>query len=195
MEKPAPELNIGVLVLAAGASSRFGSDKRQAETSNGKTVLQATLTNIAQTGLSCVLALKPEDELLNLEQSGVTTLVAPRAAQGMGFTLADSLPGIERWDGVLVMLADMPWIEPQTILTVAKALRRDNIIAPSFSGKRGHPVGFGRDFFSEFASLQGDEGAKAVVVAHIDKLELVEVEDKGVLQDIDVPEDLQQLSH
>ena len=91
------------------------------------------------------------------------------------------------------MLADMPAIKPETLLTVAKALRRDNIVAPSFAGKRGHPVGFGRDFFREFSALRGDEGAKTIVVAHIDKLELVDVEDKGVLQDIDVPEDLQKL--
>ncbi len=55
---------------------------------------------------------------------------------------------------------------------------------------RGHPVGFARRHYAALAELTGDEGAKAILAEHRDRLQLIEVADAGVLRDIDTPADI-----
>ena len=85
----------------------------------------------------------------------------------------------------------MPWIRPETIARVAGAIGGGAVVAaPFFSGKRGHPVGFAASCFADLAALTGDEGAKAIVAAHRDRIARVDVDDPGILRDIDTREDL-----
>jgi molybdenum cofactor cytidylyltransferase len=97
-----------------------------------------------------------------------------------------SSPVARAW---LVVLADMPWIEPQTIARVGRALDGGaRIAAPSWRTARGHPVGFAASFYAALSALSGDEGAKAILARH--PVELVPVDDQGVVRDVDRPEDL-----
>ena len=101
------------------------------------------------------------------------------------------MPG---WDFAFVFLADMPHIKVETIEQLKKA-RVDNadsapIIVPTMDGSYGHPVGFDHPYFAEIAELTGDTGAKPVVQKHQDKIIEVPVDDPGILQDVDIPEDL-----
>jgi molybdenum cofactor cytidylyltransferase len=80
---------------------------------------------------------------------------------------------------------------PATIRKLANTLRLGaTIVAPSWQGQRGHPVGFSQTLGSHLAALSGDVGAKAVISAHLEQLQLLECDDPGVLRDIDKPEDL-----
>jgi len=91
-----------------------------------------------------------------------------------------------------VGLADMPFIRPETIRTVAKALHDGAAIAaPSFQGRRGHPVGFARRFYEELSSLHGDNGARQFLEQHPEWVKVFEVDDPGVVRDIDEPSDLE----
>ena len=88
----------------------------------------------------------------------------------------------------------MPHIKVETIELLKKA-RADNaksapIIIPTVAGDDGHPVGFDHAYFAEIAELTGDAGAKPVIEEHQDKVIEVPVDDAGILQDVDVPEDL-----
>ena len=65
-------------------------------------------------------------------------------------------------------------------------------MAPSFEGRRGHPVLFGAGWLPALRALSGDEGARAILQT-AQRLTLVAVEDPGVLLDVDRPEDLQRL--
>jgi molybdenum cofactor cytidylyltransferase len=86
----------------------------------------------------------------------------------------------------------MPWILPSTIARVAAAVADGApVAAPFHVGKRGHPVGFSAACYTMLAALTGDEGAKAVVAAHEDRLARIDVDDAGTLRDVDRPADLQ----
>ena len=86
----------------------------------------------------------------------------------------------------------MPFIRPDTIRIVAKALQDGvAIAAPSFEGKRGHPVGFARRFYDELSSLHGDDGARQFLKQHPELTKLFEVDDPGVVRDIDKLSDLE----
>ena len=70
----------------------------------------------------------------------------------------------------------------------ARRQGRPHIVQPVFADQPGHPVGFSNEFFGEQLLAQsGDVGARRVVAAHPASLELVEVDDRGVIDDIDVP--------
>jgi molybdenum cofactor cytidylyltransferase len=67
-------------------------------------------------------------------------------------------------------------------------------VQPSYQGKRGHPVLFGRDFWPQLAALSGDAGARTVLQLNAEAVQIVELDDPGVLQDVDTQQDWQRLS-
>ena len=84
------------------------------------------------------------------------------------------------------MLADMPYIKPETIMLLADKLKQGaSIIAPMLDQQRGHPVGFSQFYKNELLALNKDIGARQILKNHQSELELVPVNDKGVIIDID----------
>ena len=85
----------------------------------------------------------------------------------------------------------MPWIAPATIRAIADAVTSGaDIAAPSYHGQRGHPVGFSRRHRDALASLTGDAGARSLIERHLDRVSWIDVEDAGVLRDVDTPSDI-----
>jgi molybdenum cofactor cytidylyltransferase len=112
----------------------------------------------------------------------------------MGHSLAAGVAYHGQAQGWIVALADMPNILPQTIRSVTYELfERGGIVVPYFRSERGHPVGFSAAFREELLTLQGDSGARAILQAHPQAIHRLEVDDSGVLQDIDTPQDLQRV--
>jgi len=187
---------VGIL-LAAGASRRFGADKLAQRLPNGDLVAARACRNLLA-GTDRVLAVvRPGSEELTalLQAEGAEVRICADAEQGMGESLAFGIRACPNAKGWLIALADMPWIEPATILKIADALHSGaTIAAPCWQGRRGHPVGFSHILGPELAVLSGDKGAKTVLQAHLEQLCIVDCDDEGVLRDIDKPEDLQILT-
>jgi molybdenum cofactor cytidylyltransferase len=127
-----------------------------------------------------------------LRDAGCNTVVCKNASEGMGTSLAAGVRATTDADGWIVALADMPFIRPETIRIVTKAIQEGvAIAAPSFHGERGHPVGFARRFLEELSSLRGEDGARQFLKRHPEWVKLLEVDDPGVVRDIDEPSDLE----
>jgi molybdenum cofactor cytidylyltransferase len=181
------------LLLAAGAGTRFGSDK-----------LRHALPHGVAIAVQAARHLKPEVDLVfavvrpaavelkaALEQEGCVVVVCDNAAEGMGASLACAARAAGAHAGYLVALGDMPFIRRSTIAAVREALAAGApIAAPYFRARRGHPVGIAGSFFERLVSLGGDEGAKRLLQENEAALVKVPVGDPGVLRDIDRPEDL-----
>ena len=189
MERP-----IVGLLLAAGASRRFGADKLTQVLPEGEAVALRACRNLSA-GVDQVLAvLRPgaEDLALMLGKAGAGAIVCQEAGRGMGASLAcgvrASPPDALGW---LVALADMPWIAPATVQAVAQAIRQGaELAAPCYQNRRGHPVGFSARHRAALSALDGDQGALAILNAHADRLRLLAAADPGILRDIDRPRDL-----
>jgi molybdenum cofactor cytidylyltransferase len=187
---------VGVL-LAAGSGSRFGGDKLLAKLADGRPLASAALSALAA-GVDAVIAVvRPDDAALQalLGESGAQVAICTDAAEGMGASLACGVREVQHRfpdaRGAIIALADMPWLSPSTVARVAAALRRGAVLAaPTHGGKRGHPVAIGSTYFAELRMLSGDEGAKKLLAAHAAEIELIAVEDPGVLRDVDTPSDL-----
>lgn len=116
----------------------------------------------------------------------------PGHLEGLGRSLAIGAAAARARDpaGLLVALADMPWLRPATVDALAAALAPDGgpqIIAPRHRGRRGNPVLWSREFLPALETMSGDTGARALLRARPDALRLVDVDDSGVLRDVDTP--------
>lgn len=181
------------ILLAAGAGSRFGGGKLLHPLEDGVAIAAHAARNLLAAGLDVTAVLRPGDFPLRelLEEEGCRVSICADAAQGMGVSLAHGVRQSADAAGWIVALADMPRIKPETIARVAQVLMAGaDIVAPSYQGDRGHPVAFGRRFRDELQLLSGDSGARAIVQRNQALVKLVEVDDPGILLDIDRRTDL-----
>jgi molybdenum cofactor cytidylyltransferase len=178
----------GALVLAAGFSRRFGSDKRRHPV-DGEPLLKRTAANALAAGLPCRICLRPGDGdmPLMLGLPGIEYIECPAAVEGMGSTLAQGVAACEDWDGLLVVLGDMAWVRPATLVAVRDALAVDRIVQPRYRGRPGQPVGFGRDFYPDLLELRGDRGGRDILPRHGSALVRLPVDDPGIHRDLDTP--------
>lgn len=184
------------LLLAAGRSTRFGSDKLLHRLPDGRSLLQASLAPLAAAADRVLVLVRPGPSPLyaHLVAEGIPYLEVPQADLGMGSTLAFGIRATAQAEGWLVGLADMPCLAPGTAARIAHALKQGALVAaPYYQGRRGHPVGFAACWQAELAALHGDQGARALLQEAAAQIEAVEVNDPGCLLDIDTPADLSAL--
>lgn len=178
---------VGVL-LAAGSGSRFGGGKLLAKLADGTPVGARSARTLRSAVDRAIAVVRPGDSELGalLEAEGFEVLPFAGAAEGMGASLAHGVAASPEADGWLVALADMPWIRPETASGVANLLRGGALIAaPAREGRRGHPVGIGSSLISELTALRGDRGAREILSRHVESIALLDVEDDGILLDVD----------
>jgi molybdenum cofactor cytidylyltransferase len=184
---------IGALLLAAGSSERFGSDKLLATLPDLQPIAAATAATLVFAVARVVAVVRPGSDALReaLERCGAEVVVCPNASEGMGTSLAWGMATACDWDGWIVALADMPFVQSRTVRAVAQAIATGApIAAPHYRGRRGHPVGFSRRHREALLDLRGDRGARDIVAACGDQILLVDCDDPGVIEDIDTPFDL-----
>lgn len=182
------------VVMAAGRSRRFGDDKRRAVLADGHTLLQATLAlarrHFAQTWVVLRHGETPGE--LGLEGE-FRVLHAPPGEDGLGISLGAAFQRLGEETAAraaAVMLGDMPWVAPGTCARLAALAEAGRILRPRHGGAAGHPVVFGRAFWPRLAMLRGEAGARAVLGENADACRFVDVDDPGILRDVDTPGDL-----
>lgn len=181
-----------VIVLAAGRGSRFdGPGHKLAQALARNSVLGTTLETVRA---SCLPMLVVTTEALEAEVSRHAstrdTVVLPPvvAQQGMARSIAAGVTARPQASGWLILPGDMPLIQPDTLHRVAEALPGHACVVPFYQGRRGHPVGFSAELYSELIGLTGDEGARRLLMRY-PACEL-HVDDAGILMDIDTQADL-----
>jgi molybdenum cofactor cytidylyltransferase len=117
------------IVLAAGRSRRFGSDKLLHPLADGTPMALACATALRAVVPRTVAVIKGEDAALAalFAAHGIETTIADQADSGMGASLAAGIAATTGADGWLVALGDMPYIQPQTIGRVASMPRRTQL--------------------------------------------------------------------
>ncbi|MGP8291020.1 nucleotidyltransferase family protein [Vreelandella zhanjiangensis] len=186
------------LIMAAGYSRRFGpDDKRCALLPNGQTLLAASLANAQKAFTHLRVTVREEEDPALLGIPGDVALVRVREAHlGLGASLAEAVgtlsrdPSLDDIDAIAILLGDMPYVDPNTMLVLQRLACRDTIVRPCFEGRQGHPVIFGRAMWPALERLTGSNGAKGVIRQYASHLRECPVADAGILRDIDAPADL-----
>jgi molybdenum cofactor cytidylyltransferase len=164
-----------VLVLASGAGRRFraagGTTHKLEAPLAGRPVLAHVLDAVARSGLRWHLERGPHP--------------------GMGDAIAAAVRATADADGWLVLPADLPLIEPDTLRRVATAAPADGAARACWQERPGHPVRFPASWRERLLALAGEAGAAALLREH--GWLPVPVDDPGCVLDVDTPEDLQAL--
>jgi molybdenum cofactor cytidylyltransferase len=184
---------VGIL-LAAGQSERFGSNKLLHPVSNNKPMLLLSAEKLASVLPGSIVVIN--EQLISftaqLEHMGLRVVVNEQAEQGMGSSIASGVGTSQDASGWMIMLADMPYLKTETIKLLAEKLEHgtNNIIAPIYNKQRGHPVGFDQCYKNELLALNKDIGARQLIKNHQRQLELVAINDAGVIMDVDHASDV-----
>lgn len=185
-----------IVVLAAGRGSRFsGPHHKLAQPLGDISVLGQTIGHAIASRLPVVVV---TTEPLAAEAARWVArrdiVVLPEVgspggqALGMGFSIAAGVAARADGGGWLVLPGDMPLVRPDTLQRVAQGLGQHAVAYAQYQGRRGHPVGFAAELFSELVQLSGDEGARRLMARY--PSQAIDVDDPGVLVDVDTTDDL-----
>jgi molybdenum cofactor cytidylyltransferase len=193
---------VGIL-LAAGRGKRFDPSGVQnkllqplgaaADTNAdaGELVVAASARHLLEVLSRVVAVVRPGDDKVAglLGAMGCEVKVCQDADYGMGASLVHAIEYTRGAPGWLVALGDMPHVRPATIALLSDAVMRgERIAAPVYRGKRGNPVAFSPYYLDLLLALDGDQGARNILKSH--PVREVEVDDSGILRDVDTPADL-----
>jgi molybdenum cofactor cytidylyltransferase len=184
------------ILLAAGKGKRFDAsgnlNKLMQLLPSGKTVAGTSASNLCLVLPATIAVISDARNSLAalLELAGCEITFCPDAQNGLANSLVHALQhSPDDCPGWIIALADMPFVQPASIVAIVQALNNGaGIAVPTFQGMRGNPVGFSSRYLPQLLALTGDQGARSLLKTF--PVTEVAVDDMGILKDIDVPHDL-----
>lgn len=176
-------MNVCIIILAAGASSRMGAPK-QLLLIDGKTLIRRVCETAMDTPCFPIVTvlganrniIKPE-----LERMPITVIDNPQWEKGMSSSIKMGLVGaymtIKEIEAAIFLTVDMPYVNVELINNMIKKAKSDTnieIVACKYENQIGIPVLFKRSLFNDLLELTGDEGAKKVVMRNKEKTALID---------------------
>lgn len=186
---------IEAIILAAGKGERMGATKQLVDIGGQPALVRVieTLRHALVERIIVVLGYQAEQIKRSIDLSDCIVAVNKDYETGMGSSLALGVKLVSGSAlGFLIAHADMPYTEESSVRKVLDtASTGARIAAPAYKGIRGFPVYLRTDCLPELLeTLKGDIGARDYILAHASDVELVAVDDRGAVQDIDKPEDI-----
>lgn len=186
---------IGAVLLAAGRSERFGSANKLLATIDGEPVIGHTARTLLDAHLDDRVAVTGHEAtaVSRVLPDEFDVRYNDRYGEGQHTSVQTGVVAAQEagWNAVVFSLGDMPFVAPDTIDTLCEAFvdGRGTILVPTFDGTRGNPVLFAASHYEALADASGDEGGRYLVETHPATVR-IPVNDPGIQQDIDRPEDL-----
>ncbi len=186
---------VGILLLAAGESKRMGQPKQLLRFQE-ESLLHRAARLASDCGQTVVVLGAYADQLrLELTDLPVWTEINPNWQTGIASSLRIGLTTLQmqisELNGVLVMLCDQPFVDRFLLEKLMAAHPRASLIACRYGGSLGVPALFDQCFFPALLALEGDQGAKKIILANCNSATTIDFP-KGMF-DIDTPGDYRRL--
>lgn len=194
------QLNIGIIILAAGASKRLGRPKQLLEF-EGRTLLERITENALATDFKTVVVLGANAEKIktSIKNFPVETIENENWQDGMSSSIVAGLKYLleirENLSAVIILLCDQPFIDKEIILKLIKTQETTNkkIIAGKYVETVGVPALFTKDVFDELLKLDRKKGAKLIIKNYAAQNEIATVSVPEAEFDIDTEADFERL--
>lgn len=181
-------MNVAGIILAAGDSTRMGKENKLALPWNGKPMLAHVIKAALHSKLSqtCVV-LGHQSQLIKgmINHLKILWVENNHWKTGMASSIVAGVKRMEKYDGYLILLGDMPLINSQMINDIIFHGTMNNIVIPVHQGKQGNPVFFGSFFRNDLLSISGDQGAKKIIQQYADSVVKIDIQSDAIFQDID----------
>jgi molybdenum cofactor cytidylyltransferase len=181
------------ILLAAGQGRRFGGGKLLHRLPTGEAIGVASYRKLRAALRHVLAVVRADDALLQYEfrTVGARVILCEDAQHGMSHSLLAGVRAAPVDHGLIIALADMPFVQAATITLLVQSIQAGALIAaPYYAGQRGNPVAFAPTLREELLLASGDAGAREVVKRHSGELLAVQCDDPGVVRDIDTQQDL-----
>lgn len=183
------------VVPAAGAARRFGGGKLTTRLEDGRPLLEHTLESLLEAGLHHVVVVAADAdafaEVAAIRDPRVTLVVNPEPDRGMFASIRCGLDSLATAPDVLVVLpGDMPFVRAAVIASLVAEASRGRAVVPRFAGRRGHPLVLPGRFVDPLRHQPDTTTLKLAMGTLGVTPEEIDVDDPGVLRDVDRPEDL-----
>jgi molybdenum cofactor cytidylyltransferase len=184
--------NIAVIILAAGSSARLGRPKQLLEL-DGNTLLQKSIIAALNVSKNVIVVLGANEQLIRptISNLPIEITLNKNWAKGMSSSIRTGMSVLENinCEAVLLMLCDQPFVDALLLERMISVFEKSElpIVAAEYEGKVGVPAIFDISFFQTLKILEGQKGAKVLIINNLEKVERV-VFEKGKI-DIDTEED------
>lgn len=188
---------ITAIILAAGESKRMGQPKMLLPWGD-ETVLSHVIATFREAGLEEILVVtggareRVDDAISHLE---VKTVYNEQFSNGeMLSSIQHGISALKhQTQAMLIGLGDQPQVQGGSVQMVCEAYRetKSNIVVPSFQMRRGHPWLVARPLWDDFLKMKPPESPRDFLNTHYKNIQYVNVNDPGILADLDTPEDYQ----
>ncbi|MBY0612100.1 MAG: nucleotidyltransferase family protein [Beijerinckiaceae bacterium] len=189
-------MSVAALILAAGRSTRMGSNKMCAELDGKPLVRHVAEAALASQARPVIVVTGHEQERVRqaLSHLALDIVHNPAFAEGLASSLKTGVAALpQEASGVVVLLGDMPFVSAATIDALIEAHRAapaKAAVVPLVDAAWGNPVLIGQTLFDDVERLCGDRGARALLLAHRDAVIELPVDEPALLVDIDTPDAL-----
>ncbi|MEO7193154.1 MAG: nucleotidyltransferase family protein [Vicinamibacterales bacterium] len=190
--------NALAIVLAAGAAVRFGRQKLLADV-NGVPMLERTIQSLLAAHISRVVVVLPSGTdyptVSSLTAANVVVVANPDPSRGMFSSIQVAFLSAHRGTPLVILPGDMPFVRAATIAFLFDAQGdAGGIVMPRYRGQRGHPVVMAPALRAPVIAAPSDANLRDVLHSSGVAIHEVEVDDGGVVRDVDIRSDLEPMS-
>ncbi|MFT6406823.1 MAG: molybdenum cofactor cytidylyltransferase [Arenicella sp.] len=178
---------LACVILASGASARFGSSKMLYELEEGISILTQTIRIYAAVFDQVHVVVRFDDKLAIelVRREGAICIENLNPEHGISQSIVAGVDALAPSTAWLFALGDMPYVLPTTVRSLLLSAAVESIVVPRTSRGIGNPIVFGADFKSALLGLTGDVGAKPLLKRHAQQIRFYDCEDDGIHHDID----------
>lgn len=195
IDPPVRNPTVCAILLAAGSSTRFGSENKLLVQIDGEAIVRQAVSSLIEAEIDPIyVVVGHEAKRVESALSGFDVVFVrnPDYAQGQATSVQAGLGSVSAaTNAALFHLSDMPAVRPESIRLIVEAYRADvaDAIAAGYRGTRGNPVLFDSRYFPELNDVSEDYGGRYVLM-NSDRAAIMETGGPGVTADVDEREDL-----
>ena len=190
---------ISSILLAAGQSKRMLGENKLIKDVKGIPLIKYALNNILKSNVNeIIIILGYQNETIEKlidKTSRVKFVFNSNYNEGISSSIKKGIKNLsEKNEAFFISLGDMPSINYNTYNQLIKYSKDKKVIVPLFKGQKGNPVLFPKSFEKKLLSIEGDSGAKKMLEINKKEVLNLEIDDPGIIKDLDVPSDFNSLN-